>query len=432
MAAKPKPKLTPRQKRLRKPIVPGSTVTRGQLRKEAKQATAVKYGPLTQQQRTGVQEAKTYQRDIGTYYDDYLRHVQQSADRVREAGGRATTALQNLQGGVTGLAAADLTGIQQPANQDAAARGAQAGDIGQMASNATAVRQALLGSFGAQQARINQGAEDYATHKADVVAPSQRLQGLAMAQGRTRQARQNLGQTMRERGAYNQQYRAERRAEEGKNVLARQIAGVEAGQEAREFRETVRKNKASERIDQARIDADLTKASNSAAKSANKTVTEGAFAGYTQAQLDGFTTAQKRKLIRQHDNRKGGPGSKKNGGGSSLTTGQIAQGLGQLSQLKDLMSKAKAGKAFIKGHGAQPALGRYAGQDKVVRYAGTDIRHPALARAAADAVYDGHISAYTEQQLKRAGYPPRDVAQALGTSTHSQYTAGNRLRGHPR
>ena len=167
-------------------------LTRGQLRREAKAAVTTKYGPLTQQQRTGVQEAKAYQRDIGTYYDDYLRHVQQSADRVREAGQRATGALQNLQGGVTGLAAADLTGIQQPANQDAAARGATAGDVTGMASNAAAVRQALIGSFGAQQARINQGAEDYATHKADVVAPSQRLQGLAMAQGRTRQARQDL------------------------------------------------------------------------------------------------------------------------------------------------------------------------------------------------------------------------------------------------
>jgi hypothetical protein len=47
---------------------------------------------------------------------------------------------------------AGLTGLQNPANADAAARGATAGDLSPLASNAAAIRQALVGSFVAQQA----------------------------------------------------------------------------------------------------------------------------------------------------------------------------------------------------------------------------------------------------------------------------------------
>ena len=429
-----------RQRRLQQPIMPGSAITKGQLRRETKAAATTKYGPLAGQQRQAIGEAKAYERDIGTYYDDYLRHVQQSSQRVRESGEAASQAIQGLQAGTTGLAAADLTGIQQPANKDAAARGATAGDVSGMASNAAAVRQALVASFGAQQARVNKGAQDFATHRADIIAPSQRLQGLAMAAGRTRQARENLAQTQRERGAFRQQYGAERKGEESKNILAMQALGLETAEKTRAHSEDVRAAKAGEAIDRAQIRATTQNAIRSANKSNSDVVTSGAFAGLTKAEVRALTPAQARQHIRRYNNSKGG-GSGGGGGGADgkgpklLTPGQSAGGLTQLGELKTLTSKAKAGQLFKKGTGNPPPLDRYKATQKVAGYAGSKLKHPSLARAAADAVYDGHISAFTEKQLRRAGYRPLDVAQALGVLTHSQhvkkYQSAERLRGHP-
>ena len=110
-----------------RPIVPGSAVTNKQLNRESKAATTDQVRADQQAQRQQVGEAKAYQRDIGNYYDDYVKQVQQQSANVQQIGREAQAAVQGTQAGVTGLAASDLTQMNQAATKDAAARGADPG-----------------------------------------------------------------------------------------------------------------------------------------------------------------------------------------------------------------------------------------------------------------------------------------------------------------
>jgi hypothetical protein len=214
----------------------------------------VKYGPLEQQQKQTLGEEQTRARDTTGFYDQYLRQIAQHAQNVQSIGANAAQTGLGLQQGVTGLSQASLTGIQNPANADAAARGAQAGDLSGMASNAAAIRQSLVGSFVAQQAGQNAAAQDYADTQAHVVAPGQKLAGQAMAQGVVRKARDKITETTAERGADDALFRSNRRNDEAKNVLALQIAGVNAADKAADntlatntLKETTRSHKADEK-----------------------------------------------------------------------------------------------------------------------------------------------------------------------------------------
>src|SRR4051812_985332 len=253
--------LTPAQQQQRKtnvrlaqPIVAGSTTTERSLAHEAQAAMDVKYGPLEQQQKQTLGEEQTRARDTTGFYDQYLRQIAQHAQNVQSIGANAAQTGLGLQQGVTGLSQAGLAGIQNPANADAAARGAQAGDLSGMASNAAAIRQSLVGSFVAQQAGQNAAAQDYADTQAHVVAPGQKLAGQAMGQGVARRAREKTTETPAERGADDALFRSNRRNDEAKNVLALQIAGVNAADKAADntlaantLKETTRSHKVDEK-----------------------------------------------------------------------------------------------------------------------------------------------------------------------------------------
>lgn len=248
--------------RLNAPITPGSSLTERGLNRETRNALDVKYGPLEQQQRQGVGEAQAWQHDIGGYYDQYLKQIAQQAANVRAIGGQANTAMQGLQGGVTGLATADLKDVQGAANKDAAQRGTTAGDVSGMASNAAAIRQALVGSFAAQQTTQNAAAARYADTLANLVAPGQKLQAVAQAHGRVRQAREKQEATTQKRAADTATYRSQRRQEEFKNVLAQQtlggsLASKAAGDKAERARllEAARHNRAQENAQGQKVNA---------------------------------------------------------------------------------------------------------------------------------------------------------------------------------
>jgi hypothetical protein len=193
--------------RQRQPVVPGSPLTGRDLSRESKAAMRVKYAPLETKEHKQLDMARNQQRDVGGFYDAYLRQVAQHA----------------------------------------------AGDLSQMASNAAAVRQALVGSFVQQQAGQNAAASNYADTQANVVAPGQKLGAQAMAQGRVRQVREDVTATARQKGADRQLYEANRRSDEAKNVLARQIASgnladkaVDNALAATKVKEDIRHNKAVE------------------------------------------------------------------------------------------------------------------------------------------------------------------------------------------
>ena len=89
------------------------------------------------------------------------------------------------------------------------------------------------------------------------------------------------------------------------------------------------------------------------------------------------------------------------------------------------MSKAKCGQLFDKGTGNPPPMGRYAGEKKVRDYAASDLKHPALARAAADAVYDGHIRRTRRSSCRTPATAPPTSPRPSAFPTHGQFVKRN-------
>jgi hypothetical protein len=291
--------------------------------------------------------------------------------------------------------------LQGQANAGAAARGmGPAGDLAPMASDATAVRQAMTGSFAAQQAAQNAAAQTYADSLAHVVGPTQKLAGQAVAQGKVKTARDKLADTKQQRGASALQYQTDTKASESKNVLAGQIAGIGAAAKAVATTETSRHNKAMEGNEAARIRAAAIKAGK-LSPSEQKTNAELKFFnkhGYwppTGAPKPAKPTTTKVPTLSAKDM------------GDAMT---------QLAQLKGLAAKAKAGEPFDPKHkkGGRGPLSRSDAAKKILGFA-TKIRDPLLATAALDVIYrGGSLHPNTVKRLRAAGYDPNRVIQTLG------------------
>lgn len=425
--------------RLRQPIVAGSTTTERDLAREATAAGNVKYGPLETQQQQTLGEEQARQRDTGGFYDQYLRQVAQHSQNVQNIGAAATTAGLGVQQGITGLAGAGLAGVQNPAVADAQARGAQAGDMSQMANQAAAVRQALVGSFVAQQAAQNAAASNYAGTQANVVAPGQKLGAQAMATGRVRQARERQEATGREKGAFSEQFRSERRADEAKQVLARQTLGAE-------ITESENKVKADERAAANDLnkygytDAEWAKLSEGQRNKARRgsggrgagagddtVYTSGAFAGRSKSEIAAMSPAERQKIVDAHNNKPGATDKAKGKGPEWLTPGQSGKGLSDVTALRDYAVKAKTGIKFKptgKEKGPGTKLSREDAEAKI-RGSVAAPAHPVLLTAALDAAYDRFLHNTTIRALIVAGYKPSEVARTLGVPTSGQMRSGS-------
>src|ERR1044072_6294658 len=98
--------------RLKAPIVKGSTITERDLARETKAAMTQKYAPLENQQAQALGEEQQRTRDVGGFYDQYLRQVAQHAQNVQAIGAQAAATGVNAQNAVTGLSQTRLAGIQ--------------------------------------------------------------------------------------------------------------------------------------------------------------------------------------------------------------------------------------------------------------------------------------------------------------------------------
>jgi hypothetical protein len=206
--------------RLNAPIVPGSSTTERDLAHEAQAAQTVRYGPQDAAlgQQLGV--AQQTERDTGSLYDQYRAALQQHSANISAFQAGAQQALGALQQGVTGLGQQSAVQMAQSAAPTQSAVAAPSADLATLANQALAVRQSQAGSFGAEQALTGAAANTYADTQANVVAPGQKLGALAQARGRTRDVRQKQADLATEKGAFNQQFRTERRQDEFKNMLA--------------------------------------------------------------------------------------------------------------------------------------------------------------------------------------------------------------------
>jgi hypothetical protein len=417
--------LTPKQRqqrktnaRLRQPIVRGSSITERELAREARASMDVQFGGVEAQQKQALGESLGRERDVGSFYDNYLRQVAAHAQNVTNIGNTANTALTGMQGGLTGLSAANLTQLQNPAVASAQARGMQAGDLSQMASNAAAVRQGLVGSFIANQAGVNAANQIAASGTANVVAPGQKLQAGAMERAKTQQVRQAQLDTAKERGAADVAFRAGRRADEAKQVLAMQTLGAnvaenaaDAALERRRIRETERSNRARER---------------STAKTQAQKDLEPNKYGIPAGEWRTMSTGARQKVIRDWERKSSAKTDKPKGKGPDwVTQAQSGAAMTQLTGLKDAATRAKTGLKFEptgKEKGPGKRLNEQETRRKILSYPpiASKLKHPVLVDAAVDAAFHGYIRNTTVKALIAAGYKPSEVARALKVMTSGQ------------
>lgn len=396
----------------RRPVVPGSSMTKGELSKAAWASAKTTYGPKLSAQRQAVGQAKTYARDVGGpggFYDQYLGELAKHTQNVTTAAQQANQAVGQLPGQVTGLAQADLSSLQGQANAGAAARGVTpAGNLAGMASDATAVRQAMAGSFGAQQAAQNAAAQNYADTLAHVVGATQKLSGQAVAAGKVRTARANVAETLGEKGAAVQKYKTETKADEAKNVLAMQIASGKTAAELATAAETARHHRAQERASSASTKAQLRKARIQAAGADDKRASSGPFAGLTQKEIKGLSDSRAQSLVNKYNRLthppragRGGRGGGSGGGNRATPTQQMGIDTGFQKML--VYAKHFAGKKMPRSKAYNIMI---AGQQGVPSA-------PSLAVSLAlDQAYDGFIHPSGIRQLNRRGYKIADLRGA--------------------
>jgi hypothetical protein len=257
------------------PITPGSGVTNAMLARETANAQTVKYGQAEtalKEQGLGTMQLARNEQD---WYGGYQRELAQHAANTQAINAQANAANLALQQGITGIGQSQVAGIQQGANVDAASRGTTAANLGPEANAALGVRQQMAQGLGAQQVATGAAQSRYADTMAGVVAPTQKLQALQQA-GRDFQGVLKQGQGLaREKGAYGEQYKSQRVADEFKNVLAQQTLGLDAQKAAATVQtaaanraETRRAHKASETVAQGNLSVSKSRAQLAAEKDA--------------------------------------------------------------------------------------------------------------------------------------------------------------------
>jgi hypothetical protein len=431
--------------RLNAPITPGSTTTERALAHEAQAAQTVKYQPAETALNQQIGVSQQTQRDTGSFYDQYQQNLQAHQANIAAFQQGAQQALQQTAAGITGLSGAQGAELQQAANQRAQQQGVtQAGDLSQLANQATAVRQGLMGSFQNQQTLQSQAANTYADTQANVVAPGQKLTALAQAGGRTRDLQQKQADLRTEEGAYNQQYRSERRTDEAKNVLAQSIASNKTVAELAKIKADAVKNDPATIVATTSAKTTATEEAKNAAKlglsvhdyrllgptvraqrlkdlkatkpgSASDTrYSSGPFAGMLKSSVNALTPDAAQKLVDKYNKKKGTktPGAAPDWKPSN----DQSKGRSQVVSLRDYANKAKAGQPFVAGHAGQPRMTRQQAAAKIKASVAAPA-DPILLTAALDAAYNGRLSRTTVRALIQAGYKPGQIASALGVGT---------------
>ncbi|HET7425762.1 MAG TPA: hypothetical protein VFJ50_01895, partial [Gemmatimonadales bacterium] len=369
----------------------------------------------------------------------YLADLRQHQANVAAFQAGAQQALAQTAQGITGLAGQDAVQLQGMANQQAAQQGvAPAGDhLITLRNQAAATRQALIGSFQAQQALSGAAANTYADTQARVVGPGQKLSALAQAAGRTRDVQKQVTGLKAEEGAFNQQFRDTSRQDEFKNVLAAQTLGLNQTKAAADAASKTpaavaatagAKTEGSTAAkygyslhDWRMLGPNGRRRVIDAAKSkpADSVYTSGPFAGRKKSEVDAMSGTERQRLVDEFNKQKG-KGKGQSGKGPAWQTQQKqSDARSQVASLKSYAQKAKAGQPFVAGHAPQtPASRQQAAQKIQQAVAAPD--DPILLTAALDAAYDGHLSPATVRALIAAGYKPSLIAQALHVPTAGQ------------
>jgi hypothetical protein len=251
------------------------------------------------------------------------------------------------------------------------------------------VRQAMFNSYGAMLAGQGRANTDYADTLAHVVAPGQKLQAQAQNARGTTALRSKLTDLKSEKGAYKQSFLDSLTDSERKNVLAAQVAGVDTSLKVTALKETIRHNKAGDRNNKKKTQADIEASKNDPSK--QKTAADLAFFkehGYYPPtgppKTKGNGDPAKEPLTRNEQNHVIEPIQNAQAWISKLkaqgkTPTQIRTVL-----LQGLTAKSSDGKSSVN----IPSYDRYA------------------VNAAMDMVYNGYLSPANVHELRRRGVKP--------------------------
>lgn len=206
--------------RLKQPVTPGSPVTEGDLARYGKAAAQVQFGGQATELEQGLRRAGQVREDTGTFYQQYIDSVRQNAQRIADIQAGAQGQLTGLAASAPAVGAQTLAGVQNPAVQDAQARGATAADFSTLQSAANASRQNMIASFQAQQQASGGAANQQASNYANVVAPAQKLQALAGAQQKIEDIHKQVTDLKGQMGAADITAREKLRGDERSRVIA--------------------------------------------------------------------------------------------------------------------------------------------------------------------------------------------------------------------
>jgi hypothetical protein len=324
-------------RRLNAPITPGSAVTERDLSRQTRTASDVRYGQAEQQSRQDIAASEQRARNVAAWYDNYLKELASHQQNVAGFQSQATQAVQGLSQAGAGLGSGAAENLSA--------------DNQQTAANASAVRRALVDSYGAMLSSQGANANTYASSLAHVVGPGQKLQAQQQAQGRTGKAQQALEQLLREKGAFRQQLGDERRQDEAKSVLATSIAtGKEvantptakaavagATEEARQaakygyslhdWRTLGPKGRATVR-------------GNEKGSSGDTVYSSGPFAGRTKADVQALSDTERKRLVDAY--RGGGKGKQATSGAGSASPAAQTKAVSQIRQAQRYVSDLRA------------------------------------------------------------------------------------------
>lgn len=210
--------------RLNSPIAEGSNLTVRDAARLAKAAGQVRYGGEAGELSEGLRTTQQRQQQVPGFYDTYRQWIQSAQQQAQNAYGVANQQLQGLQG-ATGAVQAQPQ-LAQAQQQAGVTGGIVDPEAQNRAAMAAAVRQAGIGSAGAQLANVGFGAQQQlgATGLASFGAQAQEAARLREDEDKVRRA---LGTLAGQRGAFEQTERTNIADSERKAALERIVFNAE-------------------------------------------------------------------------------------------------------------------------------------------------------------------------------------------------------------
>lgn len=420
--------------RLNAPVVDGSSLTNRELAHQRDAAVNVEYAPTEQVLNTKLGQSKQLTKDTAGWYQEFQNQVNKLKGDVASSNAQQNTANANLVGAVGQLGSQTAVGD---------------GGVRSDADKASAVRQALSGSFGAMMAAKGSNQADYAANLADVVAPGQKLSALNQSAKATGSVQDQLAALAREKGAFGSKFMSDTVAGEAKNVLANKALGLDISKAATQAEQNSPAGKGAA----AAATSEATTASKygysvhdwrtlgpdgrskvikaSKSKPADSVYSSGPFAGRKKSEIDAMAAGGRQTLVDRYDKTKGPGGKSPYLGTSQQTTFKTTfeSTRTMAGKYKDQYSRQELSKLLLTGRPAQTVYVDKNGKllpdvtdlTTAHKQGGHAIKLPAVPKvsnsaaisAALDAIYDGHLSAATIRKLHAAGIK----VNGLGVST---------------